>query len=160
MEAPALAGTADLVGLPPLIGEYRRRRPRDTALYQVVLENYRTFVSLREEEGRPLPAFVRKEFEKFIACGDLTEGFLRLHCQACGYDRLVALSCKTRGFCPSCCGRRMNDGAAFLADRVIGDTAVRQWVLSLPHPLRYLLAYDSAILGERLAPSWERCSSI
>jgi len=42
----------------------------------------------------------------------------------------------------------MNDGAAFLTDRLIGDTPVRQWVLSLPHPLRYLLAYDSAILGE------------
>ena len=64
MEARALADTADLVALPPLLGEYRRRRPHDTALYQVVIENHRTFVSLREEEGRPVPAFVQKEFEK------------------------------------------------------------------------------------------------
>ena len=42
----------------------------------------------------------------------------------------------------------MNDGSAFLADHLIGDTPVRQWVLSLPHQLRYLLAYDSAILTD------------
>lgn len=41
----------------------------------------------------------------------------------------------------------MNDGAAFLTDRLIGDMPIRQWVLSLSHPLRYLLAYDSAILA-------------
>ena len=41
----------------------------------------------------------------------------------------------------------MNDGAAFLAD-LFGDTPVRQWVLSLPKPLRYVLAYDSVVLGE------------
>lgn len=148
METPVLAGTPDLAGISPLVGEYQRRHPLETVLHQVVLENHRTFVSLREEEGRPPPAFVRKEFEKFLACGDLARGFLRLHCQACGYDRLVAFSCKCRGWCPSCVGRRMNDGAAFLTDRLIGDTPVRQWVLSLPHPLRYVLAYDSAILSE------------
>ena len=150
MEAHVPHTHADLVGLPPLVGEYRRRGPRETVLHQVVLENHRTFVSLREEEGRPLPAFVRKEFEKFLACGDLAEGFARIHCASCGYDRLVGLSCKRRGWCPSCVGRRMNDGAAFLSDQVIGDTPVRQWVLSLPRPLRYILAYDSAVLGEVL----------
>ena len=41
----------------------------------------------------------------------------------------------------------MNDGGAFLADHVIGDTPVRQWVLSLPRPLRSILAYDSAVLS-------------
>ena len=42
----------------------------------------------------------------------------------------------------------MNDGAAFMTDHLIGDTPVRQWVLSLPRPLRYILAYDSTVLGE------------
>jgi hypothetical protein len=44
----------------------------------------------------------------------------------------------------------MNDGAAFLADRVIGDTPIRHWVLSLPPPLRYLLAYDATLVSDVL----------
>ena len=42
----------------------------------------------------------------------------------------------------------MNDGAAFLADHVLGDTPVRHWVLSLPPPLRYLLAYDASLVSD------------
>ena len=45
----------------------------------------------------------------------------------------------------------MSAGAAFLVDHVFGDTPVRHWVLSLPLPLRYLLAYDSSLVGEVLA---------
>jgi len=136
--------------LPKLVGEYRRRRPQETVLYQVVQENYRTYASFCEDQNRPLPGFVCREFEKYLRCGVLCEGFARLHCSACGYDRLVGFSCKRRGFCPSCLGRRMNDGAAYLVDHVFGDTPVRHWVLSLPHPLRYILAYDASLLSDVL----------
>ena len=57
-------------------------------------------------------------------------------------DRLVAFSCKGRGFCPRCGGRRMAERSAHLVDHVFPDVPVRQWVLSLPHRLRYLLAWD------------------
>lgn len=50
------------------------------------------------------------------------------------------VSCKRRGFCPSCGARRMAHTAAHLVDRVIAHVRVRQWVLSLPIPLRVLLA--------------------
>jgi hypothetical protein len=36
----------------------------------------------------------------------------------------------------------MADTAAHLVDRVFPDVPVRQYVLSLPYRLRYLLAYD------------------
>jgi hypothetical protein len=36
----------------------------------------------------------------------------------------------------------MAERAAHLVDRVIPDVQVRQWVLSLPHRLRYRLAWD------------------
>ncbi|MBN8507362.1 MAG: transposase [Burkholderiales bacterium] len=67
-------------------------------------------------------------------------GFLRLRCAECGHDRLLAFSCKRRGFCPSCGARRMSQTAAHLVDHVIPHVPVRQWVLSLPIPLRVLLA--------------------
>ena len=51
-------------------------------------------------------------------------------CPTCGVDRLLPFSCKGRGFCPSCTGRRMSDTAAHLVDRVFPEVPVRQWVLS------------------------------
>ena len=57
-------------------------------------------------------------------------------------DRLVAFSCKGRGFCPSCGGRRMAERAAHSANHVFPDVPVRQWALSLPYRLRYRLAWD------------------
>jgi len=44
----------------------------------------------------------------------------------------------------------MNDGAAYLVDCVLGDTRVRHWVLSLPPPLRHLLAYEPSLVSEVL----------
>jgi hypothetical protein len=49
-------------------------------------------------------------------------------------------ACKRRGFCPSCGGRRMAETAALLVDDVLPRQPIRQWVLSLPFALRYLLA--------------------
>ncbi|HEY8707891.1 MAG TPA: transposase, partial [Burkholderiaceae bacterium] len=76
----------------------------------------------------------------------LAHGFLRLRCGDCGHDKLVAFSCKRRGFCPSCGARRMAQTAANLVDHVIPHVPVRQWVLSLPIPLRLLLAAQPRLL--------------
>jgi hypothetical protein len=43
---------------------------------------------------------------------------------------------------PSCGARRMTDSAALLVDEVLPAKPVRQWVLSLPFALRFLLATD------------------
>ncbi len=130
---------------------YARRRPEESVLYCVVQEQLETFLSRAAARERPVPRFVEREFREFLRCGILAYGFARAHCFACGLDRLVAFSCKGRGFCPSCGGRRMSDTAAHLVDRVLPKVPIRQWVLSLPFALRYRLAYDapltSAVLG-------------
>src|SRR3989441_3069645 len=53
---------------------------------------------------------------------------------------LLAFSCKRRGFCPSCAGRRMAQTAAHLLECVITWVPTRQWVVSVPIPLRYWTA--------------------
>ncbi|MGE0445040.1 MAG: transposase [Vicinamibacterales bacterium] len=112
-------------------------------LYQIVRDHFETFraeaAQLRDGEG--LPRFVEEEFEAFLRCGWLAGGFARFRCGGCGTDRLVAFSCKGRGFCASCGGRRMTERAAHLVDRVFPDVPVRQWVLSLPPRIRYPLAW-------------------
>ena len=58
--------------------------------------------------GIVLPKFVRKELDGYLECGLLCRGFARLRCsETCKQTRLVAFSCKGRGFCPSCLGRKM-----------------------------------------------------
>lgn len=42
----------------------------------------------------------------------------------------------------------MADTAAHLVDRVFPEVPVRQWVLSVPYPLRYRLAYDSSLVRD------------
>src|ERR1017187_9910017 len=61
-----------------------------------------------------------------------------------------AWSCKGRGFCPSCGGRRMNAGALTLVDHVLPDVPLRQFVVTVPFPLRFPLAFDGKLLGQVL----------
>ena len=120
---------------------YERHRPEQTTLYRLVQQHAASFIAHTEAStDAELPRFIKDEFDAFLECGILAHGFLRLRCGDCGHDKLVAFSCKRRGFCPSCGARRMSQTAAHLLDHVIPHVPVRQWVLSLPIPLRLLLA--------------------
>jgi len=130
-----------------------RRQPERGVLQRVIREHLETFVAEARArgDGAGLPRFVARELRAFLGCGVMASGFARFRCGGCARELLVAFSCKGRGFCPSCCGRRMAALAAHLVDDVLGDLPVRQWVLTLPHRLRYALAYDPplcrAVLG-------------
>ena len=137
--------------LPPtsLAGAYRPRRPQDTLLHELVREHFPTFlVHTNRVYTRPLPRYVVQEFEKYIACGDISRGFTRCVCADCGLERAVPYSCKTRGLCPSCAGRRMADSSARLVDSVLPDVPYRQWVLTLPFDLRLLAAMRADVLRD------------
>jgi hypothetical protein len=136
----------DWVHLP----DYERHQPEKTLLHEVVRESLETFLSNASEQGAPVARFVEREIRAYLDCGILAQGFLRLHCDACGRDRLLAFSCKGRALCPSCGGRRMADTAAYLADCVLPEVPVRQWVLTLPYPLRYRCAWDAKLTSEVL----------
>jgi Transposase zinc-binding domain len=77
----------------------------------------------------------------------LARGFSVIECPHCREKIAVGFSCKGRGFCPACCGRRMASGAADLVDHVLPHASLRQWVITLPFELRARLAYDGELLG-------------
>ncbi len=131
-----------------LASPYAPRRPTETALYALVREHLETFVSwARETYEKPLPRYVEQELRAYLKCGVFAHGFVRCRCDACGHELLVAFSCKGRGVCPSCAGRRMANTAAHLVDRVLPVLPVRQWVLSLPWELRRFAAFKADVLG-------------
>ena len=133
------------VSIPPG-GSPRLHAPREAergVLHQVLRRHLPAFLEATSgDEGRGVPSFVRRELRGFLRCGVLRHGFARLRCGTCREEKLVPFSCKGRGFCPCCGGRRMAERAAHLVDEVFPRAPVRQWVLSLPYALRYRLAYD------------------
>ena len=130
---------------------YVRHRPERTLLYQLVREYYPAFKAQLAAQGTALPGYVEQEFEDYLQCGRLEHGFLRIRCDSCHAEHLVAFSCKRRGFCPSCGARRMAESAALLVDEVFPEQPVRQWVLSVPYSLRFLFASRPVVMGQVLS---------
>ncbi|HEY7711504.1 MAG TPA: transposase zinc-binding domain-containing protein [Candidatus Entotheonella sp.] len=125
--------------VPPV---YQPRDPSSTVLYQVVAEHLETFLATTAADptAKGLPDYVVEEFYAYLQCGILAHGFVRLGCDTCPHRMVLAFSCKKRGFCPSCAGRRMAETAAHLVEQVIPWVPTRQWVVSVPIPLRYWTA--------------------
>ncbi len=131
-----------------MVGISRGRARAGVVAWGTRPENLQTFLARIEAEGGAgLPRFVKDEFKAFRECGILAHGFMRVRCAACGYEKLVTLSCKLRGICPSCGERRMAEAAAWLVDHVIPKVPVRQWVLSYPIPLRSVFAVHPELLA-------------
>jgi hypothetical protein len=97
-----------------------RREPEKSVRHVIdviVREHIETFLAVvREERGKALPYYVANELRRYLDCGILAKGFLRVVCAQCGDEMLVAYSCKCRGACPSCSARRMCGSAAHLVD--------------------------------------------
>jgi hypothetical protein len=133
---------------------YRARSPKKTLFYQVISEHFPKFLSTGdagdETSIAKLPDYVTAEFDAYLKCGILEHGFVKMSCEDCSATLLVPLSCKKRGFCPSCIGKRMNEGAAFFVTNVIPQVSVRQWVLSFPMPARFWMARNPRLMSSLL----------
>jgi hypothetical protein len=151
VSTPSAAGSSGPALTPNAGYRYQRRNVERTTLYPLVRDHLETFYQAVEEgfASAPLPHFVKHEFERFLDCGVLCRGAALLVCEQCPHTQVIALSCKGRGFCPSCLGRRMAQSAANLIDHVLPhDVALRQWVLTCPFELRARLGFDAPLLGE------------
>ena len=126
---------------------YKRRQPENTVLYQAVEDHLDSFVLARAQEGRDLPSYVIKEFNEYKKCGRLEHGLIIVSCSDCQAHYPVALLCKRRGFCSSCCAKRMNETTLHLIDNVLPHAPYRQYVVSLPPVLRYWMGINRPLLG-------------
>jgi hypothetical protein len=126
---------------------YQRHQPERTVLHQLLQDHWPLLKQHLAEADIYLPRFVENDFDGYLRCGLLEHGFLRVKCNGCRHEHLVAFSCKMRGFCPSCGARRMVETSAHLVDNVLPDVPVRQWVLTFPWPLRLLFARQPQALS-------------
>ncbi len=155
--------TSGAAGQP--LGSYQRRAPERTVLHELVARHAQSMLAeLRhaDPDGGGLPRYVERELAAYLRCGILAHGFTRVRCQTCHDEMVVAFSCKRRGLCPSCTSRRMADTAAHLVDRVLPAAPYRQWVFTVPKPLRLVLARNPAwtrwtgALVVRAIGAWQR----
>ena len=124
--------------------------PLDGFSFRALVGRHLPVARSRASEHGGWPGHVDAELRGAVACGDPEDGFLWLRCDDCRVNRVVAMSCKGRGFCPRCGGRRMCQGAANLVDRVLPHVGVRQWVLSMPMRHRLLLAWRPELVDPAL----------
>jgi hypothetical protein len=131
----------------PAIATYEPRDPSRTVLYKVIADHLEIFITSCEADpdATGLPAYVQREISDYLQCGILAHGFLRLGCDTCHKELLLPFSCKRRGFCPSCAARRMAQTVAHLVECVIPWVPTRQWVVSIPMPLRYWMSSSQAL---------------
>jgi hypothetical protein len=132
-------------------GGYRRREPERTLLHAAIRSRLEPFLQAARQtgSGRGLPGHVERGLRAYLDCGILARGFARVRCPDCGFERLVAFSCKA-SVCPSCATRRMEDVADHLVQNVLPAMPVRQWVLSLPRKVRFLAARDNKVASRLL----------
>ena len=124
-------------------------------LYGLVKEHLAAFLQhAREAYQAPLPKYVENEFARISRVATM-RGFVHVRCTSCGDDMAVAFSCKLRGLCPSCGGRRMAGSAAHLVDRVLPSVPVRQYVFAFPYELSGLAATRADVLAALSRIFWE-----
>ena len=87
---------------------------------------------------------MEREFYDYLQCGVLAHGFLRLGCDTCPKELLLALLQAARVL-PLLCRAAHGQTAAHLVERVIPWVPTRQWVVSVPVPVRYWMAASQAL---------------
>ena len=125
---------------------YHRRDPERTALHRAIREHLPAFLAIQDP-----PSHVARALRRFLECGVLAHGFVRVRCADCKEESLVAFSCKDRGFCPSCTARRAAQTAAHLVDEVLPHAPYRQFVLVIPFDLHHRVSRDPALESKVLS---------
>jgi ribosomal protein S27E len=134
-----------------MAGVYRPRHPERTVLYRVLFHYFDRF--LAEYEGRFekeygfLRPIIKEVVERYLDCGNPRCGFARIRCPDCGEERLLMFSCRTRGFCPSCHSKRLEEWGEWMRETLLLDVPHRQVVFTIPKMLRIFFKYKRRLLG-------------
>ena len=141
---------------PPL---YRPRQPQNSALYQLLEAYYEDVKAMWEDRFEKKygfwRGFVDAAVARYLDCGVADAGFARLQCDACGSERLLTLSCKQRGICPSCDAKRAAAFAAFLKDELLENVGHHLWTFTLPKMLRPYFMRQRELLGDLARLAYE-----
>jgi hypothetical protein len=128
-------------------------------LYQLLEAHFPEFEQVyakcyAERYGPWRPAIARAVAD-YAKCGDLREGFARVHCPKCGHDLFVALSCRKRCLCPSCHQKQSLQTGLHVAEEVCVPVPHRQFVFTVPRNLRPYFRQRRELLSALPLLAWE-----
>jgi hypothetical protein len=87
-------------------GRYGGGQMNEEGRRQIANRHYDEFEAAYPEAYEPpygvLRRIIPEVVHKFLECGNLERGFARIRCDHCEHEYLLAFSCKSRWFCPSC----------------------------------------------------------
>ena len=133
-------------------GIYHPRHPEKTVLYRVLFHHFERFVA--EYEGRFERTYgyyrpiITDVVEKYLDCGNPCCGFARIRCPRCRAEHLLMFSCKTRGFCPACHAKRLEEWGEWMRETLLLDVPHRQVVFTIPKMLRLFFKFKRRLLGD------------
>jgi ribosomal protein S27E len=123
-----------------------------TVFYRVLFYHFERFLaeyeSRFEKEYGFLRPIVKEVVEKYWDCGNPRCGFARIRCPDCGAERFVMFSCRTRGFCPSCHAKRLEEWGEWMREKLLLDVPHRQVVFTIPKMLRLFFKFKRRLLGD------------
>jgi len=138
---------------------YRQRNPQNSPYYQCVEDHFEMFEMVYDERFERQYGFfrpyVKRVIYRYLDCGILKNGFVRVQCGDCGHEYLLAFSCKRRHFCPSCHQKRVVEFGDWLCREVVKAIPHRHVVLSIPKILRRYFLYDRKLLSDLSRCGWE-----
>ncbi|MGQ9673185.1 MAG: transposase zinc-binding domain-containing protein [Candidatus Aminicenantales bacterium] len=71
-----------------------------------------------------------------------------MRCPDCGEERLLMFSCLTRGFCPSCHAKHLEEWGEWMRESLLLDVPHLKVVFTIPKMLRIFFKYKRGLLGE------------
>jgi hypothetical protein len=101
-----------------------------------------------DKEYGVLRPIIKEVVERYLDCGIPRCGFTRIRCLGCGEGRLLMFSCRTRGFCPSCHAKRLEESGEWMREEILLDVPHRQVVFTIPRMVRIFFKYRRRLLGE------------
>ncbi|ERO99980.1 hypothetical protein L360_04931 [Enterobacter sp. MGH 14] len=147
----SLARNATASQSPTQTNGYERHQPDQTLLYQLVEQHYPAFKASLEAQGQHLPRYIQQEFNDLLQCGRLEYGFHAGSLRGLSITSVWSPSAvNDAAFALAAVPARMAESAALLIDEVFPKEPIRQWVLSFPFQLRFLLARHPQLMGPGL----------
>ena len=120
-------------------------------LYRVLFHYFDQFLaeyeSRFEKEYGFFRPIIKEVVERYLDCGNPKCGFARIRCPSCGEERFVMFSCRSRGFCPSCHSKRLEEWGEWMREELLLDVPHRQVVFTIPRMLRIFFKYKRRLLG-------------
>jgi hypothetical protein len=119
-------------------------QPREiNVLQRLFKEHFQSLADQYEDKhamiyGRFRIERITEVVEKFILCGDYSQGVARIQCTnpECKYEYFRPFSCKSFYFCPSCSQKRTPLFSQYMNERLLLALPHRQFVFTFPKLLR------------------------